>query len=362
MNSSQFGDDIPGIAFFDTAPRHDTVLRTGFAWFVCHPLAPIRPTPTVRLVEFTDREGHAMQTWAGRGFQAVPVNGGTLAAGTESTSNVDGCSGWWGAEAGAGLGEFTDNPPWSREVKRHETRIPASRLDWEWDAFAAADREAAGRHRLTPSPSRLELAGWVVDLFSPGLPWPAEHPWEIGSPAEGFHRSLCWTGAVRDLWRGDEQLVTTGRALVVPSEDPAVIMGFDQAAKAEPGEPAPLLTFRSADLTVGGLPDSVSELHIVPADLVAEMLSTMTRPEPAPQEFVPLAIPGEYQEQAHEVPKLSDLAGLHWPAAPRSPRDDLDQTMPGIPGYPFTSNMTMVVEPIPDPLSATVPLAALTHV
>lgn len=237
----------------------------------------------------------------------------------------------------------------------------------------------------------LELAGWVADTANPGgsttddagsiTPVPG-HPTaavgllsrdegfrgrhaaqrQFGTPADGYHRSLRWSGPIGSVVDTTADTVGAGAreasgealppALVRPTIDPAVVEGFDravslislwesvrarsqEAAAAQlpaPQIPAPqpsaaeaaapetaasqtfgpqptagLVSAHELDLTsavLGGGPT----LHTLPEEVLVSALSSSARPAQAvQQEFVPLHVPGEHQERAHELPNLSGL-------------------------------------------------------
>lgn len=153
-----------------------------------------------------------------------------------------------------------------------------------------------------------------------------------GTPAEGFRRSVSWSGAIgkvvknvgdtaRDLVAAPASREAAG-ALVIPSGDPAVLEGFDDHTasivelwKGALGRttPAPArelpgaLLSPSTDLTSAGMP--ASRLLTVPRSLLGSALSSApVARQDAQQDFVPLYVPGEQQEQAAELPNLSDPA------------------------------------------------------
>lgn len=206
----------------------------------------------------------------------------------------------------------------------------------------------------------LELAGWVADAANPGgpstggsiTPVPG-HPTaavgllsrdegvrgrhaaqrQFGTPADGYHRSLRWSGPIgsvvdspSEAARSDDAApaedVALPSELVRPTIDPAVVEGFDRAdslislwdsvrgraAASESGEEQPqaaLLSPQNIDLTsavLGGGPT----LHTVPSEVLASALTS--RPAAAvQQEFEPLHVPGEHQMGAAEVPDLTGV-------------------------------------------------------
>ncbi len=307
-----------------------------------------------------------MQTWAKRGVQAALFTGGMIAVGSGVASASDTCpdhaqqplgeladhGSGWGFRCISGelfpennpappqsLGDMTANRPgvtYNRPLvdtgaPHHRSRhslsdavtqeLPVIR-DQHW-----LPQNPVGRATTTP----LQLAGWVADpalpgdsRTPPGLPVP--HPSSIGTPAQGFHRSLTWAGPIGHVIEGarsapDSAFRAAGAPLpapvVNPSTDPAVVEGFaaersdsivalwrqalDQAA-----HPGGLVSPRDLDLTSAG--HLAPTIHTVPNDLLR---STLTRAAPnlrhAVRDTVPLAVPGEFQDKANEVPNLRDL-------------------------------------------------------
>lgn len=198
----------------------------------------------------------------------------------------------------------------------------------------------------SPEPSRvLELAGWVANPenadASEGTGWQVAEP-AIGTPAEGFHRSLSWVGpigAVVEDERGDlVSHVPTRRAdepatletpvlsanpeLADESDQPEGIVALWEGALGRAATPEaaevvtsevayPLVSPETVDLTSGRLYGPAFTVHTVPRSVTGWALATAPLPHQARQhEFVPLQVPGEYQEKAHEVPNLSELVLL----------------------------------------------------
>lgn len=229
-----------------------------------------------------------------------------------------------------------------------------------WIPPESADASAALTQPLPRIGHPLELAGWFADSVRPGdsragsltpisghsnaalgiLPQNGtrgRHAAEpaLGSPAEGFHRSLSWSGPIGDVVRSSPATAASlpagaaatdmAPALVVPSEDPAVFGGLAHpAGLVSPWEntlgaeqarqlPTALLSPRT-DLTAGELGGG-SELRTIPQSLLSSVLSADPVVRPASQqEFVPLQVPGELQEQVHELPDLSGPVLLEAPA------------------------------------------------
>jgi hypothetical protein len=327
-----------------------------------------------------------MQTWARRGVRAALVTGGMLAVGSGVAPAAKACpdrptpplgesaltpaidaigdgtprhSGQCFAgelfpdEAGLSATEYRPSPLGTRSAEKPRTWFGT--IDPVRDLLPAVEHAptqempAIGRHWVTPHgpvarPVRqLELAGWVVDATptdtlggTPGLqPWGGRHAAPmVGTPAEGFHRSLSWAGPIGDVIRGGAGLVRedvfradqraeAAPALVIPSGEPTVVEGFDRAdgimelwegalgrtAESQTDEfRAGLVTPESVDLTSGELAGPPSDLHTIPQPLLTSALSTAAVDQPVRQrDVVPLFVPGEHQEQANELPKLSDL-------------------------------------------------------
>lgn len=337
-----------------------------------------------------------MQPWARRGVQAALVTGGMLAVGTGVASDLEGSEsrgaqpprvphadddavsfgGFEGPSPQAGRDPSTTQPIFERL---------AGIVDPLRDVLADIGQagEIPGRHRLAPpAPARMELAGWVMDTAQPGI---CDHPGAaaqspdgdvpFGTPSEGFHRSLSWTGAVTAV-SGDDR-VPLDRALVVPTDDPATFASFDEPDSIVElwegvvgnGTPVDLVVPEAIDLTVARIAEPPSEVYTVPRDVVDSALSTVFAPAPAPREFIPLTVPGEFQEQANEVPKLSDLVDLaQWESALHraAPGDSTVPLFEGMPaGSAAGSRITVALEgspmssPPPNPLTSTAPLPPL---
>lgn len=315
-----------------------------------------------------------MQPWARRGFPAALVTGGMLAAGpglvTAAKPPADRAVRPTPQTGGDALGfdEFVGDL-FSDGAQRPTFRRLSGTLDPRPELLpnAVREQEIPGRHRReSPESGRMELAGWIIDTGRPGV---ADEPGadprsrsantEIGSPSEGFHRSLSWTGAVGASTRDEERPLD--RALVVPIDDPAVVTGFGDAdsivelweglvghdvgttdagpndagpseiASSEPDVPG-LVALDAVDLTAGVLAAPPSDVYTVPFELVDAVLTTVFAPPPPRDEFLPLTVPGDYQERADEVPKLSDLDYVHrppprWREVPRQRYAD-DPTVP----------------------------------
>ncbi len=226
----------------------------------------------------------------------------------------------------------------------------------------------------------LELAGWVADTAQPGGSVTGDtgtitvpgHPSaavgllsreeergrhavqrKFGTPADGYHRSLRWSGPIGTVVDSAVDasgglLVSTQREqlpppLVRPTVDPAVVEGFNEAesltalwetargrgasAPLSPNPaseaPAGLLSTRTVDLTSGFLGGGPA-LHTVPDDLLGSAMSMSARPvEAAQPEFVPLQVPGEDLMKANEVPNLEGVGAARSSrgAAPAGGRD-----------------------------------------
>jgi hypothetical protein len=297
-----------------------------------------------------------MQPWARRGVQAALVTGGMLAVGTGVASNL---------RASEGRAPQQARSP----------HAGGDALSFGGDSSATQPifGRLAGRHRLTrQAPRERQLAGWVIDTAQPGV---CDHPgvepdsaggdMQVGTPSEGFHRSLSWTGAVSG---GDRSPLD--RALVVPSDDPATVTSFDEPDGIMElreellghGALADLVTPEAVDLTVGRLAEPPSAVYTIPRELVQSALSTVFEPQPPPHEFVPLMVPGEFQERANEVPSFS-LDRLTTPYRPYFE----DKTVPLFDPIADTGAARIVAAlggspmpgPPPNPLTSTAPLTTL---
>lgn len=169
----------------------------------------------------------------------------------------------------------------------------------------------------------------------------------LGTPAQGFRRSLSWTGPIGDIVTGADGVSSarqfTPRSavpeLVVPTTDPAVHEGFGQAdsivalwqnALVTTQEFArPVLTPTNVDLTSGQLGGPVTERFDVPHFVVASALSDVRRAAAPRPDFVPLEVPGEYQEKATDLPDLSQLPLLEVSKTPGTVERSGQQGGPG---------------------------------
>jgi hypothetical protein len=262
-----------------------------------------------------------MQPWARRGVPAALATGGMLAMGTGVASTAGTSQGRvpqptrvpHDGDDAPSFGDFHDSDMTQPLFGRQSGLL---------------DRDIPGRHRRTGrTPQRMALAGWVIDTAraEDGDPTGADRrsshgDEDIGTPSEGFYRSLSWTGAVGAVSGADR--LPSNRALVVPSDDPATVTGFDEPDSIEElwdgllggGAPTDMVLPDAIDLTVGSLADPPSVVYTVPRALVDSALSTMLAPQPPPREFIPLTIPGEFQQRANEVPHVNlDRLVMHRP-------------------------------------------------
>ena len=322
-----------------------------------------------------------MQTWAKRGMQAALVTGGMLAVGTGVASATETCPDRPAPPLGEsllpaidGFGEdapqhracfagelFPEEPgsdgqpvtynrpvvdPRSSEPPVHTTM--SGTIDPVRDLLPAVEdahtREIPvirDQHWITPPlhEPRMELAGWVADTDAPrgfGGERPnvlfgqtAPEPKPVGTPAQGFHRSLSWAGPIGDVIQGGagalhEGAFRTGASpdvaheLVIPAGDPARAEGFQHAdgivelwqearERHQVLAPPLLAPEESVDLTAAEIPGRQVDIVGIPERLLVDALSTEPPAPTARQEIVPLSVPGEHQAQAAEVPPLFDL-------------------------------------------------------
>ncbi|SDP75315.1 hypothetical protein SAMN04487905_108122 [Actinopolyspora xinjiangensis] len=146
------------------------------------------------------------------------------------------------------------------------------------------------------------------------------HAAQESRPADGFHRSLSWSGpighVVETFVEGarhvDESTATILPALVTPAHDPAVAPelaaprgGVSGTASSEaPGVRSGLLATDSIDLTRSGL-DTGPDLRTVPRESLRSALSARTGGEHhRGEESAPLQLPDEALQRAEEVPAL----------------------------------------------------------
>ncbi|ASU80644.1 hypothetical protein CDG81_22925 [Actinopolyspora erythraea] len=140
-------------------------------------------------------------------------------------------------------------------------------------------------------------------------------------PADGFHRSLSWSGPighvvdtfVEGARHVDESTATILPALVTPAHDPAVApelaapregVSGTVSSGARPAVRSGLLATDSIDLTRSGL-DTGPDLRTVPRELLRSALSVRTDGEHhRGEEPAPLQLPDEALQRAEEVPAL----------------------------------------------------------
>lgn len=276
-----------------------------------------------------------MQTWARRGVHAALVTGGMLAVGSGVASAADHhdtdvlaggagddgtprSSGTW--FAGELFPEELDDAPTGRHhlIPAEQRRAPVVE-----DALTQELPAITEHQWFTPDPSAprvpaevrpLELAGWVAEIPQEERAAIASSD-ELGSPAEGFHRSMGWAGplgnVVAEPPAADPSETTeipvvrpVGAPLLVPETDLDQVAPL--AAPSVPDTPAPLLATNTEDLTDGRLDGLVAEMHTVPNALITSaMTSGPVGTAPQTSEYVPLHVPGEHQEQATDVPNLT---------------------------------------------------------
>lgn len=301
-----------------------------------------------------------MQTWAKRGVRAALVTGGVLAVGTTMAATEDANaarhSGDFPAGNGAHRASSADQhrPLHSAEDTQpiFPARDAAVRMDGE--LFPAHLRSGGdGRYRalvltgridpvrdllpavedaptreipalseqgwLASRVPRMELAGWVADpATARPAPSAGRHSMEPGAapsrhalrtPAEGFHRSLSWAGAIGEVVREQP------RAAAPAGEGLVSLWQQSQRQETQPQEArrqevhrqapptAALLDAESVDLTSGVLAAPEYRLHTLPPSLLAVALD-----EPAhaigQRDSVSSQLPGEYLVAANEAPAL----------------------------------------------------------
>lgn len=185
----------------------------------------------------------------------------------------------------------------------------------------ASDRP---RHRAQDAPTKrfVDVEPGNSSLLFGLLPLGGqERQLPSGTPSQGFLRSVSWSGPIgevvdrapRNALEDTVPLPPSG--LIRPSVDPAVFNGF-----AEPDGIVDLwrgslgrglLTPDTVDLTHAELTGPRAAFHFVPPELLASVLDTLGGQRGA-REAEPLAIPGEHQLAADEVPDL--LGELTLPA------------------------------------------------
>ncbi|RCW47195.1 hypothetical protein DFQ14_101541 [Halopolyspora algeriensis] len=234
---------------------------------------------------------------------------------------------------------------------------PVSTAEQVWIPPESVDDSLSTTRPFARIGHPLTLAGWITDSPQSGdarageLTPASGHPCAAlgilphndtrgrhareavsGTPSEGFHRSLSWSGSIGNVvtnGRGTSSGATVGSpastgtsaALVVPSGDPTVVEGIRQPGSIValwedtlgrmklPGRlssPA-VVPARDVELTSGRLGGGAELLTVPHSLLSAALSSTPDTREPAEQNSDSLEIPGLWQEQATEVPNLSGL-------------------------------------------------------
>jgi hypothetical protein len=328
-----------------------------------------------------------MQPWAKRGVSAALVTGGMFAVGSGVASTADACpdrpTSPWGEWAVAPSDAIDDGTPTrsgpylAGELFPERAAIPNRRakhalrqsvtsftgtLDPVRDLLPAVEDSMTQempvlteQHWFPPTPPRspehlfdpaphvdsaprvspaphphsapVQLAGWVAEAAGAGQ--------SVGTPAEGYQRSLSWTGPLgaalqRERDRVASQIPAPGNEnpappvedtiphLVVPAADLAIaddqhdgIVALWEGALGR-NVTAPMaeavLSTEGVDLTSARLDEPRTTLHTVPESVVDAIIASAPLPHQTRQkEFVPLQVPGENQLQAHEVPTLTDF-------------------------------------------------------
>ncbi|QUH05641.1 hypothetical protein HUO13_37025 [Saccharopolyspora erythraea] len=355
-----------------------------------------------------------MQTWAKRGVQAALVTGGMLAAGTGVASAAETCPDRPASSLGEsllppaidGFGEDTprhqacfagelfpdesassDTVVYNRPLVDHRsadarTTTMLGTLDPLRDVVAALDEAPTQEMPIIGAPHwvsaqqpvrRMELAGWVADtadaravdtqggqsnvLFGllPTGAQPERGGGPVGTPAEGFHRSLSWTGPIGDVVQSGAHHLQEGafrpgagqdvaHELVIPTSDPAVVEHFEradgivelwqEARERSHALAAPLVEpEEELDLTSAELPGADQHLIDVPHRLVEDSLEVLPpAPAASSKEIIPLTVPGRHQEAAADVPSLPPMALLSLAPHGATPRsgDPVEAPLPAL--------------------------------
>lgn len=176
---------------------------------------------------------------------------------------------------------------------------------------------------------------------------------EENRPADGFHRSVSWSGPIGSVIDTapipritDDAANSLPPALVVPATDPAkatldverptsLIALWRESAEQDGRQaaalPTPMISTRAMDLTTGRL-DSGYRVRTVPNGVLRAALDRVAgRTEVRDQEVAPLDLPGEAQAPANEVPHIEDPAALKVASggsAARSDVPDVETTLP----------------------------------
>ncbi|NYH80841.1 hypothetical protein FHR84_004209 [Actinopolyspora biskrensis] len=166
-------------------------------------------------------------------------------------------------------------------------------------------------------------------------------------PAEGFHRSLSWSGPIGSVSEtgpsGEAEDVDRAEprrsALVVPSSDPAESPGLSERSGGllsmwRQANPDGMLATSAVDLTSVGF-ETGPDLRTVPDEVFRSALSTRTANRVrAAEDSAPLELPGEVHQRVEEIPADVDPALLfsEFPgeaAAEPTRGPDAGTTLPG---------------------------------
>lgn len=319
-----------------------------------------------------------MQTWARRGVHAALVTGGMLAVGTGVAAAAGACPDGPAPPLGEsvlppaldGIGDGTprhSGPCFAGELFPDQSRttpfnpvghdggrhaepaqawgkpvtVIAGTIDPMRDLLPAVENDMTREmpvitdDAVPPLPVErsvpvLELAGWVAEPSTVVEQPRGKHAQRsLGTPSEGFHRSLSWAGGIGDVVRESPEAVgdtafrpdsEIGPELVVPSTDPAVVDEMAQSdgivalwkgalgrgPEAEHDLGGALLDY-DGDLTSGELAGPRHALHPVPPRLLADAVSAVPRALASKRDSMPLRVPGEKLAKASEIPSLEQL-------------------------------------------------------
>ncbi|WP_157405136.1 hypothetical protein [Actinopolyspora halophila] len=198
-------------------------------------------------------------------------------------------------------------------------------------------------------------------------------------PAEGFHRSLSWSGPIgsvsgnapSDVAENADSTEPRRSALVVPSSDLASSPGLSESSGGllsmwRQANPDGMLATSAVDLTSVGF-ETGPDLRTVPDEVFRSALSTRTGHRVrAAEDSAPLELPGETHQRVEEVPADVDPALLFSELPEESAVEpnrvpDAETTLPGfgelntLGGNPETGELSRVARALsvdgPDALS-----------
>lgn len=262
-----------------------------------------------------------MQNWARRGTRSALNTSGMLAGDSQVPPSAsvpdDGHVRWWGGGIADGVAHHTGDmcstgelyPYAEAPTGRHHLVPPPqepqvrARYDAFDDALTIEIPAVGARGAPTGTPiAPMRLAGWVAEAPDATSP-------HVGTPSEGFHRTMGWSGPIGAVVPGDQHLHAPLPDDSATVETAGLALLWEAASTtAATAAGAPLLAANALDLTSSKIDDLLADLYTVPYRLLSSVLSTEPlHQRPRQSDFVPLHVPGEHQERAEDPPNLSTL-------------------------------------------------------